>query len=1308
MRTIRAPLASAACVCVTALLAACTGSVSTTDTTPSATTSQFTVSGTVSGLAGSNLALQNNGGDTLAVAANGNFTFATPMITGDSYSITVLTDPTAPIQECAIANGTGTIGNSNVTGVTVTCTDKTTTTDTIGGTVVGLLGSGLVLQDNNGDNLSIAANGAFIFATPLAAAAPYSVSVLSPPINPYQDCAVTNAAGITGATDVTNVQVSCKTNSNPAYTIGGTVSGITGTGSVVLQDEGRDNLTISADGSFQFATPIPSGSTYNVTSLQVTGSQSLTCSITNGSGIVGSSNVTNVSVACKPNGVVSVTVSGLSGGGLVLQDNGGDNLAINANGKAAFPTALATGTAYRVTVFTQPANPTQVCVVGNGAGTVTAGAATAVTVTCTTLSFSVGGSVSGLSGGGLTLQDNGGDTLSVTANGSFVFPTPIASGANFSVSVATQPTAPYQSCVVSAGSGTVTSGDITNVAVTCIVNTYTVGGTVTGLSGSGLVLQDNGGNNLAVTANGIFTFSSPVASGGAYSVSVLTQPSSPSQTCTVGSGAGTIINGGVVNVTLTCTTNKYTVGGSVAGLRGSGLVLQDNGGNNLAVAASGAFAFTTPVTSGAPYAVTVLTQPTSPSQTCTVGGSTGTVTSANIGTVTINCTTNTYTVGGTVTGLSGTGLVLQDNGGNDLTVASGASSGPSAAIPFSFSTPVASGTPYAVTVLAQPGSPSQTCTVGGGAGTVTSANIGTVTINCTTNTYPVGGTVSGLAGSGLTLTDNGGDSLAVTRNGTFVFATPVSSGAGYSVAVSNQPTGLSQTCTISAGSGSGTVTASAVTSIVVTCTTNTYTVGGTVRGLAQFASGAATGLTLQDNGTSNFSVNANGSATASFQFATTVASGGTYGVTTFAVPEGYTCVVANGAGTITNANVTSVIVTCGEIGAYLYVTNSADDTISIFSVDKNSGALLPLAGGPVATGTQTPISMVRGCTYSDFYDTLYVASSGSNTVSSYLASRATGALSVITSPVSTLPGTSPEFIDSTDSGCFAITLNNGTNSLSSFSTTSSATTLAAGPIPADGDAPIASANLSLSDANNNEFDVEYVANEVSGTISAFNVNPTTGAFTEIGAPTSAGTNPDGVAAAYITDTNNRVTDALLYVANAGSATISEYSVDANTGALSLLTEGNTILTAATGAGPGAMKILELSPAGTSSYYLYVANSTDGTLSGYQINNTLFSGCERAPCDIPPIGTLQPINVNAGTGGATIATGSSPVAMTTVAFTVFNGDTYLSSYYLYVVNNASDSVSVYSINTSNGTLTEVLGSPFATGTAPTSVLSLDKS
>jgi hypothetical protein len=79
--------------------------------------------------------------------------------------------------------------------------------------------------------------------------------------------------------------------------------------------------------------------------------------------------------------------------------------------------------------------------------------------------------------------------------------------------------------------------------------TYTIGGTVSGLTGTGLILQDNSGNNLAVSASGSFTFSSAVDSGAAYSVTVLTQPTG--QSCTVTSGSGTA-SANVTNVQVSC------------------------------------------------------------------------------------------------------------------------------------------------------------------------------------------------------------------------------------------------------------------------------------------------------------------------------------------------------------------------------------------------------------------------------------------------------------------------------------------------------------------------------------------------------------------------------------------------------------------------------------------------------------------------------------------------------------------------------------------------------------------------------------
>ncbi|HKD54295.1 MAG TPA: hypothetical protein VKB72_08725 [Steroidobacteraceae bacterium] len=81
--------------------------------------------------------------------------------------------------------------------------------------------------------------------------------------------------------------------------------------------------------------------------------------------------------------------------------------------------------------------------------------------------FSVGGTTTGLVGTGLVLQDNGGDGLSVSSDGSFTFATRLTANQSYSVTVKNQPSNPGQACTVTGGSGSVASSDVTTVAVSC-------------------------------------------------------------------------------------------------------------------------------------------------------------------------------------------------------------------------------------------------------------------------------------------------------------------------------------------------------------------------------------------------------------------------------------------------------------------------------------------------------------------------------------------------------------------------------------------------------------------------------------------------------------------------------------------------------------------------------------------------------------------------------------------------------------------------------------------------------------------------
>jgi len=330
-------------------------------------------------------------------------------------------------------------------------------------------------------------------------------------------------------------------------------------------------------------------------------------------------------------GIVAIggTVTGRLGAGLVLLDNGGDDKLITGDGAFQFATGVAVGSTYDVTVGAQPSNPTQNCVVANGSGTATSDV-TDVAVTCSTAMYTVGGTVVGYSSGTLTLQNNAGDDLPFAMNGTFAFPTKVPSGSAYLVTVKSGSSA---TCNVQGASGTVGNDNISTVVVNCSPTMFTVGGTVTGLNGT--VKLHNGGDTISVSANGSFAFPTLSGNGTAYDVTVTQQPAYPpaSQTCTVSSGSGTV-NGNVVTVMVTCSTNKFSVGGNVGGLTGT-LVLRDNGGDDLTVTQNGGFTFGTPVASGLTYSASVYQKPAS--LTCSVAQGNGTVMSANITNLAVSC-----------------------------------------------------------------------------------------------------------------------------------------------------------------------------------------------------------------------------------------------------------------------------------------------------------------------------------------------------------------------------------------------------------------------------------------------------------------------------------------------------------------------------------------------------------------------------------------------------------------------------------------------------------------------------------------------
>ena len=232
---------------------------------------------------------------------------------------------------------------------------------------------------------------------------------------------------------------------------------------------------------------------------------------------------------------------------------------------------------------------------------------------------------------------------------------------------------------------------------------------------------------LGITTDGTYSFGS-FSSGTSYNITVRQQP--VSQTCTVTEGEGTL--SATTTVVVTCSSESYTVSGTVVGLySGQSVTLQNNSGDNLTVSDNTSFSFTTKVAQGATYLVTVKTQPTA--QTCTPNLNSGVV-SDNVSDVSIICSYTVYTVSGSVSGLSGT-LVLQNNYGSDQTLTSDGS----------FSFEVASSAKYNVRAKTQPNGK---CVVSNGTGT-TSADVDNVSVGC------------------WVLVDGGGSSAGVNKNSTY-------------------------------------------------------------------------------------------------------------------------------------------------------------------------------------------------------------------------------------------------------------------------------------------------------------------------------------------------------------------------------------------------------------------------------------------------------------------------------------------------------------------------------------------------------------
>lgn len=554
--------------------------------------------------------------------------------------------------------------------------------------------------------------------------------------------------------------------------------------------------------------------------------------------------------------------------------------------------------------------------------------------------------------------------------------------------------------------------------------TYTIGGSVSGLTGSGLVLQDNGGDSLAVSQNGSFTFAKALNSGTAYAVTVATQPAG--QSCTVSNGSGTA-SANVTNVAVSCTANaaSFTIGGTVSGLSGTGLVLQDNSGDDLAVSANGVFTFKTALASGAAYAVTVKTQPSSPAQSCTVSQGSGTA-SANVTTVKVVCagavaqavyaanngegSLVAFTVNAATGALSSAGTVTLGAGTAPAAV-SLAPNGKFAYSAYSNGTQVAGYTIAANTGALQAisGSPFAT-------GFVQGSPYPDIAVDPTSHflylasakdnqvvAFSIDQSTGALTKVGLFAAGNGPAGIPVfSPNGKFLYVVDQGDSTVFGFSINS---GTGALTAIGAAVAAGTTPNTQAMWISFTPDGKyAYVSNQNENKIFGFSVDATTGAftavgtpQITDTGPRDITIDPAGKHLYVANY-----SGGD--VSGYTINADGTLTLIGSAATPLAAGANPIFVDIEPSGKFAYVSNAAAaGGIYAYSIDPSTGALTALTGSPFATGSKALFAIADA---SGKY--LYTANNGSASISAFSIDATTGALAPVgTYPTSSNPGAQP-------------------------------------------------------------------------------------------------------------------------------------------------------------------------------------------------------------------------------------------------------------------------------------------------------------
>jgi hypothetical protein len=183
-------------------------------------------------------------------------------------------------------------------------------------------------------------------------------------------------------------------------------------------------------------------------------------------------------------------------------------------------------------------------------------------------SFPINGTAYGLQYSGLVITTNGMDLpiapIPPTAAApntvppvNFSFPNSLSYGETFNITFKSQPA--HQTCnTIDPTTGRDTATDTAgrtvaiHIGLSCSVNSYAIGGSVTGLNTTGLVLTNGSAGGTATVGSGAttYSFSNLVAYNLSYGVTVLTQPANAF--CTVDNATGVMGDAAVTNINVSC------------------------------------------------------------------------------------------------------------------------------------------------------------------------------------------------------------------------------------------------------------------------------------------------------------------------------------------------------------------------------------------------------------------------------------------------------------------------------------------------------------------------------------------------------------------------------------------------------------------------------------------------------------------------------------------------------------------------------------------------------------------------------------